>query len=255
MKLKHRLIYLLMLFAMLTACTPFAPTQDPGLVFTIVASTQTAAALMTQMAQASYSKTPTQATLRPTFTAFPTMTSFVYEVTASSTPTPTLPSTPTPPVLTSWPDWKTGDVVTMEKGSGENIGVNKLFNILVGVQVLVTRSNGVVLRAAPNKALDGPMEERGSALTLTGIMNRNNEYNWNFVQVRAVNGKTYWVGGSAGDDNTEPSACLEFYYPFLTISPTPSVVPSTTPSPIVYKSPTPFWSATPALYPSETTIP
>lgn len=254
MKTKKQLICLLMLVVLLTACAPSASAQDPGLVFTVVASTQTAAAWQTQMAQASFSKTPTQATLRPTFTPFPTMTAFVYEVTPSPTPTPTASMTSTPPILTSWPDWTTGEVVTMPRGSGQNIGVNKRFKILVGVQVLITRTNGVKLRTVPSKAADGFIEVEGSALTLTGIMNQNKELGWFFVQVEAVNGKTYWVGGSGNENNT-PADSFVFYYPHLTISPTPTVseTPTMTLTPSASATPTP--SGTPTLYPSETMIP
>lgn len=255
MKEKKRLPCLFILMFLLTACAPPAPMQDPGLVYTVVAGTQTAAAQLTQIAQGSFTKTPTQAaTLRPTITPFPTMTSFVYEVTASATATPTASNTPLPPVLTAWPDWKTGEVVTMPKGSGENIGVNKRFNVLVDVNVLVVRTNGVKLRSVPNKAADGPLEETGSMLTLTGIVNKNNDFGgWLFVQVIAVNGKTYWVGGSEGDGNTDPTNSLVFYYPHLTASPTPSDEEMLTPSPSPYPTLTPF--LIPTISPSATATP
>jgi len=248
MKEKKRFVYLFMLMALLLACTPPPVAEDPGLVYTVVAGTQTAAAWKTQMAHASFSKTPTQPTLRPTFTAFPTMTQFVYLVTASPTVTLTASATSGPPVLTSWPDWKTGEIISMPKGSGENIGTNKRFRILAGVQVLVVRQNGVKLRSIPNKAADGPLEETGSALKLTGIVNKNNDFGWFFVQVEAVNGKTYWVGGTEGED-TDPKNCFEFYYPYLTTSPTSpaSATPTFTRTPVPSKTLT--------LSPSETTIP
>ena len=69
--------------------------------------------------------------------------------------------------------------------------------------------------------IDGPVEEKGSALTLTGIMNRNDNYDWLFVQVIAANGKDYWVGGNV-DEDINPKIALDFYYPHLTTSPTPS---------------------------------
>ncbi len=250
MKVKKRLLYLFMLIVLLAACTP-PPMQDPSLIYTVVASTQTAAAWQTQMAEASFSKTPTQATLRPTFTPLPTMTSFVYQITASPTLTPTASATSTPPILTSWPDWKTGEVVVMPKGSGENIGTNKRFEVLVGVQVLVTRPHGVKIRAIPNKAMDGPMEEEGSVLTLTGIMNKNNEFGWLFVQVKAVNGQTYWVGGTDGE-NTDPRRSFEFYYPHLTTSPTPSPSATATASPTSFNTPTE--TATETMSPYEETL-
>lgn len=206
----------------LGACMPTPAPQDPNLIFTVVASTQTAAAWQTQMAEASFSKTPTPPVLRPTFTPFPTMTSFVYNLTSSPTPTYTPKPTRTPKMLDGWPDWATGENVTMPKGAGQNIGVNRRFPILVGVQVLVVRRNGVKLRSAPNKAESGPLEERGAALTLTGIMNRNKHYGWFFAQVKAENGSLYWVGGSYGEE-TDPRQSLTFYYPFLTQSATPTI--------------------------------
>jgi hypothetical protein len=243
-------IGLFLLMFSLAACGA-QPTQPPGFIYTVVASTQTAAAWQTQLAEASFSKTPTHATLRPTFTAFPTSTSFLYVPTLSSTPTFTASPTRTPAPLTEWPNWKTGNIVTMPKGSGENIGSNKMFSILRNVEVLVVRKNGVTLRDIPNKAVSGPMEVRGSALTLTGIMNKNNEFGWLFAQVIAANGKTYWVGGDEGDDNTDPTAALEFYYPHLTTSPTPSPSATLTPSPFVISTATP----SPSLIPSPTNTP
>ncbi len=220
--MKRKFLFSILLsIALLSACMPTPVPQDPGLIFTIVASTQTAAAWQTQMAQSSFSPTPTQPTLRPTFTPFPTMTSFVYRVTASPTLTPSPTETGLPRILDDWPDWSTGENVKMAAGSGQNIGVNRRFSILIGVQVLITRRNGVKLRSAPNKAQDGPLEEPGAALTLTGIMNRNKQYGWFFAQVEAVNGQTYWVGGDY-DGDTDPRNSLTFYYPFLTPSATPT---------------------------------
>ena len=227
MKEKKRLSCLFMLMVLLTACTPPTPAQAPGLVYTVIASTQTAAAQLTQMAQGSFTKTPTQAaTLRPTITPFPTMTSFVYKVTASPTLTFTPTATSTPPILTTWPDWKTGDVIVMPKGSGENIGTNKRFDILIGVEVMIVRENGVKLRAVPNKAQPGPLEEAGSVVTLTGVMNKNNEYDWMFAQVTAADGQTYWIGGTDGED-TDPRKSFVFYYPHSTELPelTETLVP------------------------------
>lgn len=246
---RKQIVYLLLVLFLLVSCAPpSAPAEDPGLIYTLVASTQTAAAWQTQMAVSAFTKTPTQATLRPTLTPFPTMTSFVYEVTPSLTPTATATYTPTKPVLTSWPDWQAGDVVTMEKGSGENIGTNKYFSILDGVQVIIIKNNGVKLRAAPNKGLDGPLEPTGSALTLTGIMNKNNEYGWLFAQVKAANGRIYWVGGTEGED-TDPRQSFRFYYPFLTTSPTlpptDTPTPSRTPKATLTETPDPNATATP----------
>ena len=151
MRRKVFLVLVLIVFVA-GACVPTPEFQDPWLIYTVVASTQTAAALQTQMAEDSFTKTPTAPVLRPTFTPFPTMTSFVYNITASPTRTSTPAPTGLPPVLTSWPDWRTGEVVTMPKGSGANIGVNKRFSVLAGVEVMVVRRNGVKLRTIPNKA-------------------------------------------------------------------------------------------------------
>ena len=227
-KMKRKIILLFLgILLMLTACMP-QPTQDPGLLFTVVASTQTAAAWQTQMAEAAFTKTLTPPVLRPTFTPFPTMTSFVYELTASPTLTPTPTMTSTPPILESWPEWSTGENVVMPQGSGENIGVNRRFNVLIGVDVLVVRKNGVKLRSAPNKAIPGPLEESGAAFTLTGIMNRNKQYDWFFAQVIAADGNKYWVGGS-WEEETDPRNSFIFYYPFLTPSATPSLTETATP--------------------------
>ncbi len=139
----------------------------------------------------------------------------------------------------------------MPKGSGENIGSNKMFSVLRNVDVIVVRKNGVALRDIPSKAVDGPMEVRGSAFTLTGVMNKNNDFGWLFVEVIAANGKKYWVGGSEGDKNTDPTVALEFYYPHLTTSPTPSPSATLTPSPFLIFPATPSPSSTPS--PTNTT--
>ena len=74
------------------------------------------------------------------------------------------------------------------------------------------------------------MEEIGSAFTLTGIMNKDPHRDWLYAQVIAVNGRTYWVGGSIGDE-ADPTTSLAFYYPELTVSPTPSVTSTSTEKP------------------------
>ncbi len=200
------------LFVFLSACSRQA-TQVPGFVYTAVALTQDAAAYQTKLARASYTSTPTSATLRPTITAYPTATIFVYR---TNTPSPSPTLSPTPYLRTTWPDWKTGDVIRVRGVPG----TNKMFSSLKGLQVIVIRKNGVKLRSTPNKVVGGPVEEEGSAFTLTGIMNKNPEYGWLFVQVIAANGKTYWVGGSVDDkdkdSNADPRTSLAFYYPKLT---------------------------------------
>ncbi len=208
-------LFLLMVFV-ISACTPFnaVPTPVPGIVSTIVAATQNAAALQTVAAMPPVTQTPTPTwTPRgPTITPFSTATTFVFVYTPTNTPTSTPTITPTRVPVTEWPDWKTGTVISMPQGSGENIGTNKMFNGWKGVEVVVTRKNGVKLRSAPNKAIGGPMAERGAILTLTGIMNKNNDFGWLFVKVTAPDGKQYWVGGSEGEE-TEPKECLAFYNP------------------------------------------
>ncbi len=213
---------ILSVFMFLSACTQQA-TPDPNFVYTAVAGTQEAAAYQTKLARSAYTSTPTLATLRPTITPYPTGTTFVYR---TNTPAPSPTLTLTPYLRTTWPDWKTGDVVRVRGVPG----TNKLFSGLKGLQVIVVRKNGVKLRSTPNKVVGGPVEEEGSAFTLTGIMNKNPEYGWLFVQVIAANGKTYWVGGSVDSENEEanadPRISLEFYYPNLT----PTLVGTQTPA-------------------------
>lgn len=245
MKRKSVLLFLVLTF-LLGACSA-PPTEPPGFILTMVASTQTVAAYLTEMAEADFTQTPTPIELRATITPPPTQTGFVYLMTPSSTLTPLPSLTPTPSMRTEWPDWKTGEVVRLSSGSGANIGTNKKFSDLTGLMVKVVRRNGVALRPVPNKAIGGPMEEEGSAFTLTGIMNKNPEFVWLFVQVIASDGNTYWVGGSAGDQNTDPRFALEFYYPKLTPSPTPgpSPTPTITLSPTVTVTPSPTFTPRP----------
>ena len=207
-------IFLLLILMLLSSCSA-QPTQAPGFIYTVVVSTQTASAYRTEMAGLLFpsTSTPTLVTLRPTFTPYPTSTSFVFVPSPSITPTPITTATRTPRIRTEWPDWKTGDVIRMTDGSGENIGTNKRFSVLTGLMVMVVRENGVALRPIPNKAIGGPMEEEGSAFTLTGVMNKNNDFSWLFVQVIASNGQTYWVGGSEGDEKADPRKVFVFYYP------------------------------------------
>ncbi len=220
MKMKF-IIPLLMFF--LTACSG-QPTQPPGFIYTVVASTQEVAALQTESARRSARETAEPVVLLPTMTLEATATTYIY---IRDTATPTQSLTPTPRMVTVWPDWKKGDVIKMSTGGG----TNKKFSDLVGLEVIVIRSNGVKLRSAPSKAIGGLIEESGSVFMLTGIMNKNPQYDWIFAQVIAVDGNTYWVGGTIGDQNAEPSASLLFYYPWLTPSPTPSNTPTGTPEP------------------------
>ena len=224
---KQKNILLFSILVFLSACSS-QPTQAPGFIFTVVAETQRAAALQTERAESLYTKTPILVTLRPTLTPYPTATTYIY---VANTPTPTPSATRTPRIRTTWPDWKTGDVIRMPSGSGENIGTSKKFAGLTGLKVIVVRPNGIVLRPIPDKSIGGPKEERGSAFTLTGVMNKNNLFGWLFAQVIAVDGNIYWVGGTEGDENTDPTFALAFYYPELTPSPTPSSTPTPTPAP------------------------
>ena len=212
MKKLREITFLLFSLIFLSACLP-QPTQAPGFIFTAVAGTQTAAAWQTESAMSLSKETPILATLRPTLTLQPTATGFVFVFTPSNTPTLVPSVTRTPRQRTEWPDWKTGSVIKMPSGSGANIGTNKKFSNLTGLMVIVVRRNGVALRSVPNKAIGGPMEDEGSAFTLTGVMNKNPEFGWLFAQVIAADGKEYWVGGSEGDENTDPNYSLKFYYP------------------------------------------
>ena len=208
----------------LSACSA-QPAQPPGFIYTVVASTQKAAALQTESALRLARDTATPATLLPTMTLEATPTTYIY-IRDTATPTPSL--TPTPRLVTVFPDWKTGSVIKVGGGGG---GTYKKFNELVGLEVMVVRTGGVKLRSTPNKAIGGPLEEKGSVFKLTGIMNKNPKQGWLFVQVIAADGNKYWVGGTEGDENAEPSASLIFYYPWLTPSPTPSNTPTPTGTP------------------------
>ena len=218
-------ILLILLFAFLSACSAQG-TQEESFLLTVVAGTQEAAALQTEMASRSLRATSTPAALLPTITVEPTATTYIF-VRDTPTLTPTIYVTETPDIRTEWAEWKTGEVVSMRTGGG----TNKIFYDLVGLQVMVVRQNGVKLRSIPSKAIGGPIEERGSAFTLTGVMNINHQYGWLFAQVIAADGNKYWVGGSEDDDSTNPTFALVFYYPSFTVSPTPASTPIFTPIP------------------------
>lgn len=232
MKKLREVSFLLFLFVFLSACS--SAGQDPNFIYTVVAGTQTAAVYQTQMAELLFTSTPTQGTLRPTMTLQPTATTYIFVPSPSHTPIPSPSPTRTPRIRTEWPNWKTGEVISMPKGSGENIGTNKKFSDLTGLMVMVVRKNGVKLRPIPSKAIGGPIEVKGSAFTLTGVMNLNDDFGWVFAQVIAADGKTYWVGGS-GD--IQPNEVFIFYYPKLTPSPTISITPFSTP--LLFRTPTP----------------
>ncbi len=220
MKIKN-IVPILIFF--LSACSA-QPTPPPDFILTVVAGTQEAAALQTESAFRLSRGTSTPEMLLPTMTLEATATVYVF---VRDTLTPTPSPTRTPRVRTIWPDWRTGDVISV-KGGG---GTYKKFSDLTGLKVIVIRQNGVNLRSIPSKAIGGPNEEKGSVFTLTGIMNKNPKYDWIFAQVIAADGNKYWVGGTIGDLNAEPSASLAFYYRWLTPSPTPSNTPTLTPVP------------------------
>ena len=234
-----RKLILLFMPIFLVACSA-QPTQDPNFILTVVSGTQSAAAYRTEMAELLFTSTPTLATLRPTITLQPTSTNFVLKI---NTRTPSPSPTRTPRLRTTWPDWNTGDVISMPSSSGASIGVNKKFSSLRGLMVIVVREYGVIMRPIPSKAIGGPWEERGSAFTLTGIMNQNYKYDWIFVQVIAADGKKYWVGGSVSgtenDNGMDPTAALKFYYPAKTPSVTPVPSARSTSTSLAVKTPTP----------------
>ncbi len=224
----------LFLFLFLSSCSLFPSREEPNYILTVVAATQEAAAYLTQRARDSYSPTPTVVALRATMTLQATSTVFVL---ATKSPVPSPTPTKTPYLRTTWPDWKTGDVIKMPSGTGANAGTNKKFSGLTGLQVIVVRLNGVKLRSSPNKADAGVQEERGSAFVLTGVMHKNPQFGWLFVQVIAADGNTYWVGGSEDDENSDPRYALEFYYPKLTPSPTITQTPVFLSSPVPTRTP------------------
>ena len=224
MKKQRKSALLLFILIFLPACSA-QRSQDENLVLTIVAGTQESAALQTESAMRSARETAEPVVLLPTITLEATATTYIY-IRDTATPTPSL--TPTPRMVTVWPDWKKGNVI---KSSGGGGGTFKEFSDLVGLEVIVIRPNGVKLRSIPSKAIGGEIEESGSVFTLTGIMNKNPQYDWIFAQVIAADGNKYWVGGTIGDGSAEPSASLLFYYPWLTPSPTPSNTPTGTPEP------------------------
>ena len=225
MKKIEKYFWLFLISIFLSACSSSA--QDPNFILTVVAETQQVAAHQTEMARLLFTSAPTLATLRPTQTLAATPTTYVF---IADTPTPTLTPTPTPRIRTTWPAWTDGGVVAMPK-TGGNSGTYKKFSDLTGLMVIVVRANGVKLRPVPSNAIGGPIEERGSAFTLTGLMNKNPKFDWLYVQVIAANGEMYWVGGTLGEIKGDPTFALDFYYPELTPSPTPSNTPTSTPKP------------------------
>ncbi len=196
---------------LLAACLPLSPAQlpTPIPVGTLVAQTAAAAATQTEAARPTDTplppptETPTRTPPPPTETLTPTPTFVFLLPTLTYTPTNTF--TPSPP--TEWPDWKTGTVVKVKTGGG----TNKMFDVLVNAKVVVVRPNGVKLRSMPTKVVGGPKAPKGTILVLTGLWNKNYQFNWSFVQVTAPDGGTYWVGGTEGDDDTDPQAALVFY--------------------------------------------
>ena len=220
-----RILFLSLLAGLALSCAPLlapaAPTPIPGLVNTIIAATANAAATQTAALAPTATSTATSTPLptrTPTITPTPTET-FVFIL---YTYTPTITNTPnvtaTRPYLEEWPDWQTGTVVTMPKGSGENIGTTKYFSTLHNVEVVVTRANGVKLRNVPSKMYDNGHVPAGTHLILTGYWNKNNDFGWMFVKVTLSNGAQYWVGGDTNSDK-DPRNCLEFVPPPPTPTP------------------------------------
>lgn len=200
---------LMLMFACAPLYTSPFPTQIPGAVNTVVAMTyaaaltETAAVLPTATYTSTDTPTATKTPLPPTDTPIPTAT-FIFILF-----TPTAPATPTREPVTKWPAWEEGTVVDMPPGSGERIGTTKMFDILKDVEVIVVRANGVKLRSIPSKAVGTKMADYETSLVLTGLMNKNSDFGWFFVKVKAPDGKFYWVGGDEGDD-TNPTKCLKF---------------------------------------------
>lgn len=209
---KKTLSTILLLMIFISACSPIsaAPTEVPGIIYTIVAATNDAAWTQTAAGWPTATLTPrATSTLRATPTPItPTATFIISTSTPRYTATPT--ATATLPPVYSWPAWDTGEVI---KVSGLGGGVFKLFPSLVNIDVVVVRQNGVKLRSVPSKAIGGPMAEYGSLLRLTGRMNKNNEFGWLFAEVKTSSGTLAWVGGDINGGNTNPTENLIFYNP------------------------------------------
>ncbi|MBO9367759.1 MAG: hypothetical protein J7555_03275 [Chloroflexi bacterium] len=221
----------LLLMVVLFACVPEPPLPDPFLVQTAIAGTAAASWTQTAQARARWTATPSPQppSATPSRTPSPTPTFLILLETPTLTPTVIA-------IPLAWPDWKTGEVVKMPKESGANLGVNKFFSVLQGVPVVVTRLNGVKLRKAPSKVAGAIMAAYGDLLTLTGFWNQNYDFGWSFVQVKASDGRLYWVGGDVGTE-IDPTNSLRFYSPY-----------TLTPSPTATGTPTPriFYTLTPA---------
>ncbi len=219
------------ILAFLFACIPQQPLPDPASIQQAVAATAQAAWTQTAQAQARWTRTPTSLPPTSTPSLIPTATPTFLILLETPTATATVIAIPL-----TWPDWRTGEVVRMPPGSGANIGVNKFFKVLEGVPVVVMRLNGVKLREAPTKVYGKKMAAYGDLLTLTGFWNRNNDFNWSFVQVKTQDGRLYWVGGDIGTD-IDPVNSLRFYSPY-TLTPSPTA--TETPTPRIFYTSTPM---------------
>lgn len=220
---------LALILSFLAACgsLPFLPGGPPtpefGSIEEIIKATAEAAAAQTETARptATFTLTPT-ATRRGGGPASETPTAtvtFFYKLPDTLTPTPTntfpvvgpggIGATTTPRPVSEWPAWSSGTIVEMPPGSGEGIGTTKMFDILVNVKVRVTRPNGVKLREIPSLTVGSKKASVNTILYLTGLMNRNNDWNWSFVKVQGPDGKLYWVGDREGEES-DPEKALEF---------------------------------------------
>ncbi|MEJ5241897.1 MAG: hypothetical protein WHS87_11930 [Anaerolineales bacterium] len=214
------------------ACVPQPPPSDASSIEQIVAATAQAAWTQTAKAQPSPTRTPTPSLPTSTPSLTPTATPTFFILLETPTATATVIAIPL-----AWPDWRTGEVVRMPRGSEANIGVNKFFRVLENVPVVVMRLNGVKLREAPTKVYGKKMAAYGDLLTLTGFWNRNNDFRWSFVQVKTQDGRLYWVGGDIGTD-IDPVNSLRFYSPY-TLTPSPTATGTPTPRIFYPSTPTP----------------
>lgn len=197
----------LLVAVFLSSCESLFPTPSaapvPGLINTLIVLTANAASSQTMAALPTATVTPTPSRTPRAVTETPTPTETV--IFAVITRTPLTPTLRPPPA--GWPDWSTGNVVRMPKGSGENVGTVKLFEVLTYVKVRVSRKNGVKLRQIPSTEA-GTNLKAGyeTSLILLGYWNKNS--GGSYLKVMLPDGSAqYWVGGSG---EAEPTLCLDF---------------------------------------------
>jgi len=231
MKRTQFLLSILLVLLIVVSCEPMIspqsfPTNPPGHVNTVIAQTASAAAALTESAQPTKTDTPPPTatfTETPTNTVTPTATFFFALPTLTPTKTPaptsTLPvvgpgggsggaATTTPLPIKDWPAWNTGTIANMPTGSGEGIGTTKMFDVLVNVKVKVVRPNGVKLRSIPSLVVGEGKVPVNTILYLTGLWNKNRDWNWTHVKVLAPDGKLWWVGDREGE-SSDPEIALE----------------------------------------------